>query len=162
MKEEICKLLGISNTSYYRWKEERSIIPFLERYFSEKDLNEYLDTGMIMRLERQFLLDKKMKKFIFTSALLKLKIASSRVFYIGNAKSISCKYFLSILELDHVENIRVFKEELEKSKPYKEKWKSIMFDFIENELSELEMEELIDHKDRVLNYCKNNDLIQEE
>jgi len=53
MKDAICKLLGISTASYYRWKEERPIIAFLERYFRDKDLEEFLTTGKMTKLEER-------------------------------------------------------------------------------------------------------------
>ncbi len=53
MKDAICQLLGISTASYYRWKEERPIIAFLERYFRDKDLEEFLTTGKMTILEER-------------------------------------------------------------------------------------------------------------
>jgi len=47
MKDYICKLLGISTASYYRWKEERPIISLLEKYFTKEELEEFLETGEI-------------------------------------------------------------------------------------------------------------------
>lgn len=47
----VSQLLGISKSSYYNWKNERPIIQFLEKYFDEKELQEYILTGRIQKLE---------------------------------------------------------------------------------------------------------------
>lgn len=44
-KKLICELLGISEKSYYRWKEERKIFKLLEYCFSNSDLQKFLETG---------------------------------------------------------------------------------------------------------------------
>jgi len=51
MKHMICKLLDISEVSYYRWKKDRLIIPFLEQYFTKDDLDEYIKTNKVKKLE---------------------------------------------------------------------------------------------------------------
>lgn len=40
-KQLVCNILGISDKSYYRWKDERSIFPLLEKYFDSNDLLEW-------------------------------------------------------------------------------------------------------------------------
>lgn len=44
-KKLICELLGISEKSYYRWKEERKIFSLLEQCFSNGDLESFLISG---------------------------------------------------------------------------------------------------------------------
>lgn len=51
MKEAMCTLLGISGASYYRWKKERKIFPLVEKYFTPEEIEEFLDTGRIARLD---------------------------------------------------------------------------------------------------------------
>lgn len=51
MKKQICELLDISDVSYYRWKQDRLIISFLEKYFTEAEITEYLQTKKIKKLE---------------------------------------------------------------------------------------------------------------
>ena len=51
MKNQIIKLLKISDVSYYRWRKERKIFGLLEKYFTTKDLEEYLKTGSIDKQE---------------------------------------------------------------------------------------------------------------
>ena len=46
-RKVISKLLGISEKSFYRWKEERLIFELLERYFTDKELDEFLKTEKI-------------------------------------------------------------------------------------------------------------------
>lgn len=47
----VSTLLGISEKSYYRWKEERKIFKLLEKYFTNKDIQEFLETGKIQKFE---------------------------------------------------------------------------------------------------------------
>jgi hypothetical protein len=51
MKDSIVQMLGISLKSYYNWKNSRLIITFLEKYFSESELQEFLETQKIKKLE---------------------------------------------------------------------------------------------------------------
>lgn len=52
MQEEYCKLLNVSRNTYYVHKrEDRPIISLLEKYFTEDDLKEFLETGRISRFE---------------------------------------------------------------------------------------------------------------
>ncbi len=61
MKELIKEILSISDKSFYNWKhEKRPIISFLQKYFKEDDLKEFLETGEILDLEL-FLEYKKSK-----------------------------------------------------------------------------------------------------
>ncbi len=53
MKEKIKLILDISDKTYYNWKkEQRPIILLLEKYFSKEDLEEFLSTGIIEKLEK--------------------------------------------------------------------------------------------------------------
>ena len=47
----ICELLDISEKSYYRWKKERKIFTLLEKYFSDEELEEFLQNGSIATLD---------------------------------------------------------------------------------------------------------------
>ena len=54
MKKETtwCKLFSFSIPTYYNWKrEKRPIVGLLEIYFSIKDLNDFLEKGLIEDLE---------------------------------------------------------------------------------------------------------------
>lgn len=51
MKKAICELLDISDVSYYRWKKDRLIISFLEKYFTQDDIREYIETKKMKKLE---------------------------------------------------------------------------------------------------------------
>ncbi|RZV12743.1 hypothetical protein D3M61_11350 [Aliarcobacter butzleri] len=55
----VSNLLGISEKSYYRWKENRAIFKLLEMYFSDKNIEEFLETGKIEKFENiTFIVDK--------------------------------------------------------------------------------------------------------
>jgi hypothetical protein len=69
-KKIIAKILDVTLKSVYNWeKEGRPIIRLIERYFEEKDLEEFLTTGRISRLENQTMYDEKMKEFILNTAI---------------------------------------------------------------------------------------------
>lgn len=60
MKKQIIELLQISNVSYYRWRKSPKregdnkppkIFDLLEKYFTEQELQEFLDTGKISKFE---------------------------------------------------------------------------------------------------------------
>lgn len=55
----VSNLLGISEKSYYRWKENRAIFKLLEMYFSDENIQEFLETGKIEKFENIiFVMDK--------------------------------------------------------------------------------------------------------
>ena len=64
------KILEVSENSYYRWKskDHTVLMNLLEKYFSENDLQEFLETGKIQKQERlnELIEDIKnlMKKYI--------------------------------------------------------------------------------------------------
>lgn len=52
MKEQIKKILDIADKTYYNWKNENiPIVAFLIKYFSEDELQEFLETGKIEKQE---------------------------------------------------------------------------------------------------------------
>lgn len=52
MKEQILELLDIAPRTYYLWKKEgRPIINFLEKYFTSDDIDEFLHTNSISKME---------------------------------------------------------------------------------------------------------------
>jgi len=93
MKEIICELLGISAASYYRWKEDRPIIGFLEKYFTEDDLGEYLATGKLSRFESANILESQINQYeeivldnAFYTIKDKLKVYTAKVLQGGGYK----------------------------------------------------------------------------
>ena len=63
----VSDLLGISEKSYYRWKEERKIFALLEKYFTDDDIKNFLETGNIEkqdRLKELLEIEEKYKKII--------------------------------------------------------------------------------------------------
>ena len=52
MEKEILSLFKYSRGTYYSWKKEkRPIIKLIEKYFTEEDLKEFINTGRISKLE---------------------------------------------------------------------------------------------------------------
>ncbi len=70
MINAIIKMLGVSKNSYWNYKkQQRPIILFLEKYFTDKDLEEFLTTGKVSRLESQKL-DDDFKDLILDDHML--------------------------------------------------------------------------------------------
>ena len=59
------KILEVSENSYYRWKskDHTVLMNLLEKYFSENDLQEFLETGKIQKQERLNELIETEKKY---------------------------------------------------------------------------------------------------
>lgn len=97
----ISKLLGISEKSFYRWKEERLIFKLLEKYFTDKELEEFLNTGKIKRFEiaqnNDYLLNKSIK--LYKMVNFKLTPLSKKVFFeeLKNLKSYKIEDVSNIL-----------------------------------------------------------------
>lgn len=52
MINQIVKILGVSKNSYWNYKKQnRPIVDLLEKYFTEEDLDEFLKTGEMKKLE---------------------------------------------------------------------------------------------------------------
>lgn len=54
MKEKICKLFGIARRTYFHWKKDinkNKSINLIEKYFTEKDLEEFITSGSIAKQE---------------------------------------------------------------------------------------------------------------
>jgi len=89
MKEKICEILNISTASYYRWRKNRKIIKMLEKYFSKEDLEEFLNTEKIDRLEQNYCTE--IEDFILKTAISKITEALKN-------KKMDDKYTLAIIE----------------------------------------------------------------
>jgi len=64
----IIKLLGVSKNSYWNYKkQDRPIITFLEKYFTEEEIVEFLDTGSMQKLEdtNKFVQNVKLENELF-------------------------------------------------------------------------------------------------
>ena len=52
MKQQIKQILDIADRTYYNWKREQTpVLSLLEKYFTKEDLEEFLETGTIERME---------------------------------------------------------------------------------------------------------------
>lgn len=78
----ISNLLGISEKSFYRWKETREIFKLLEKYFTDDDIQEFLQSGKIKKFEDisdlEALNDEAVN--IYSSFILKLDLSSLLLF----------------------------------------------------------------------------------
>lgn len=106
--EIMAKLLEISENSYYRWKKKDHIrlVNLIEKYFTIKDLEEFLETEKISRLENnrdQELLNNEASKIYnhFISVLYLKDKSLLRLFLvvINNANETSANLNLNFIDL---------------------------------------------------------------
>ncbi|WP_323590835.1 hypothetical protein [Aliarcobacter butzleri] len=93
-KSEIySKILDISEKSYYRWKakDHKTLVSLIEKYFTDKELEEFLNTGRIKRFEAKqnnnYLLNKSIKLYKIIN--YKLTPKAKKIFFeeLKNLKS---------------------------------------------------------------------------
>ncbi|QNM90613.1 hypothetical protein HOO34_02465 [Aliarcobacter cryaerophilus] len=107
MKENIKKILDISDKTYYNWKNQnRPIIELLHKYFQDNEITEFLETGRISRLEDnkdQELLNNEASKIYnhFISVLYSKDKSLLRLFLvvINNANETSANLNLNFIDL---------------------------------------------------------------
>ena len=173
MRETICKLLDISQTSYYRWKEERAIIPMLEKYFTEEELSQFLREGKIDKLEQLNIQNSKMEDFLLKNSLHKIIIKSTLPIdendniVVKLLKAILNKNrhysllplqsFLNILTAQTVDSAETFINEVSES-GINEDWQKIIVKFCKYELAELEINAIIKNKTNIIDFFANEKL----
>ena len=83
MKEQILEILDIAPRTYYLWKkEERPIINFLEKYFKEADLSEFLQYGIVSKLETlNYFLYQQTDEFFVYYHKIDGRLGSWRIFH---------------------------------------------------------------------------------
>lgn len=83
MKEQILEILDIAPRTYYLWKkEERPIIKFLEKYFREADLSEFLNYGIVSKLETlNYFLYQQTDEFFTYYHKIDGRLGSWRIFH---------------------------------------------------------------------------------
>ncbi len=164
MKEIICQILGISQGSYYRWKQERLVINLLEKYCTQEDLEEYLNTGRIERFERSLEYNDEMDEFFLKNALMKIELYGTRdkiPFFVAIKQALNMepilailpvKTFLSILTKNDVTDIESFYFMLDNKKLKHENWRIIIRDFLTYKLSKKEFNALVKNKKYAKDY----------
>ena len=106
-KQLACEILDISTRSYSNFsKQKRLIIHLLEKYFKKEDLEEFIETGKILRLEDnkdQELLNNEASKIYnhFISALYLKDKSLLKLFLvvINNANETSANLNLNFIDL---------------------------------------------------------------
>jgi len=79
-ESQIIKLMKYSRNTYYVWKrEKRPIISLLEKYFSENDIKEFLDTGKVSKFEKG--------NFLLKEIYEKKKVAYLDLFHIKSLRN---------------------------------------------------------------------------
>jgi hypothetical protein len=106
--EVMSNLLEISENSYYRWKKKDHIklITLIEKYFTTKDLQEFIEIGKIMRIEDnkdQELLNNEASKIYnhFISSLYQKDKSLLKLFLVvvNNANENSLNLNLNFIDL---------------------------------------------------------------
>jgi len=146
MRKQIVQMLGNTEKSYYRWKEERRpIIAFLERYFTKEDLEEFLKTGIMSKLENTE--DNQMSYMILEYVKYNLKDKLFKAF--KDISSWSDKYIYKKNFIEALQNIASDpKFEIEKHKSK---------DFLIKAIEEYKIQGFSKvKKEQVINIIKNN------
>ena len=95
MRNKIIELIGgISEKSYYHWRRvsHPKLIQLLEKYFTEDDLTEFIETGKIERLEAKNRKDIEYDDFILHIAVSKIINA-----FEGRKTTVGDRYILEII-----------------------------------------------------------------
>jgi hypothetical protein len=148
MKKQICELLEISPASYYRWRGKRKGLILLEKYFTEKDLDEFLRTGKISKMENKKTWNKKEEEFILKTAMYKINEASKKWTMDPSKKVISKKLFIESLRDAITANELL--DNLKNQKSWNKNIVQITYDFFINMISEIEIEALINNKKEII------------
>lgn len=170
MQEEYCRLLDVSRNTYYAHKREnRPIIALLEKYFSKKDLEEFLETGKISKLENNTgytrdidILKSLVTKDAIYSVKEKLRNLEKNAFeWIYNKGAIEIlKDVLTSIEENEFDMENAKDVLYARVKGYDANWISLknpgkqklLSAFIEKNLSELECYAICKYSDEVFNY----------
>lgn len=165
MRKEIVKMLGNTEKSYYRWKEEgRPIIAFLEKYFNQEDLEEFLKTGEVSRLESD---NSGVEYMLIEYARYNLKLKLDTILlnpmWIDISKKFPRKIFLDVIgEIKNSPKIDIQKykskeyliEKFETHKPVldalNKRNKDLVIKLIRENLSNLECYVLIKYPEEIL------------
>lgn len=147
-KTIIEKFFGFTEATYYNWRREnRLVIDFVEKYISDEDLIEFINSGHIKRLETKRGIDNEIEDFAFKTAIFKIK----------STKNLPKNLFFRTFEDVHVQTKLDYIIALDSIKLKlieHSNWKNIVKEFIENDLSSLEMKMLIKNKNIIKNMVK--------
>lgn len=163
MKNSIKKILEISDKTYYNWRD-RPIITLLEKYFTKDDLEEYLETNRISRLESDNTDTEYMLiEYARFNLKLKLDLILLKPLWIDISKKFPRKIFLDVIsEIRNSPKIDIEKykskeyliEKFETHKPTLEKLnkrnKELVIKLIEENLSNLDCYVLIKYPEEIL------------
>lgn len=167
-KETMAKLFSTSEGTYYKWKkEERPIIELLNKYFSQEDLEEFLSTGTIKRLDKESAVDNTdITNILVDDTIFRLRTKLQQKTD-GNLLNLITTFVSKGLLTRIVEELSTNKElyTLTNSKDYlidrikneNEKFfeyfkKRELINYIENNLSKVECYVLINYHETVMNY----------
>jgi hypothetical protein len=79
------KILEVSEKSYYRWKakDHKILIKLIEKYFADKELEEFLNTGRIEKFEiaqnNNYFINKSIKLYKMANSILPLE--AKKIFF---------------------------------------------------------------------------------
>lgn len=170
MQEEYCRLLDVSRNTYYVHKREnRPIVALLEKYFTKEELEEFLETGKISKLEGgvahssdlDLLKNLDIDNAIF-SAKDKLQRLEKNIFeWVYNKGAVEIlKDVLTSIEANDFDLENAKDVLYARVKGYDAHWISLknpgkqklLSAFIDNHFSKLECYAICKHSDEVFNY----------
>jgi len=164
MKNSIKKILDIADRTLYNWKKEgKPIVVLLEKYFTKEDLEEFLETGKIRRLENYDAsnADPLFVEYIKFNLVSKIDIIKGKGLIDSFNKYIPNNIFTTILDdLRKEENIELHQRDskkifIDRIKGYEASLlekpsKTQLINLIEKNLSNIECYVLIKYHDEIL------------
>jgi len=151
--EEIyMELFDFSRPTYFKRKREHNkALLLVQKYFSEKEILEFIQTGSIQRLEQQNSSKSGIEEHILFHAIQKIIDIPNQP--IWGKKGFWLKGFLDALQLteaksksDFLENIKILETKWWEA----ENWKNLTINFINNNFSEYEIQLILKNKVEVM------------
>lgn len=151
-EEIFMELFDFSRPTYFKRKREHNkALALMQKYFSEKELLEFIQTGSIQRLESNIDTKTEIEEHILFHAIQKIiDIPSQPIF---GKKGFWMKGFLDALQQIDSKNKNDFISSIEtlNTKWWEaENWKKLTSDFINKNFSNYEIKLILDNKVEVM------------
>jgi len=145
----VAKLLGISEKSYYRWRKDRPIFDFLEKYFNDEDIESYFEKGTVPKMQMinvsNLYLDEVLELMIRRVALLD---------YERDIFEKVLKYTLKKYKNDEITAFSIFEEKTGKIAEEEHNEKIIFYHYVGGKEEELIKDIQIFLKSKKINVIK--------
>lgn len=152
-KNLMAKLFNSTTQSIYNWEKDKPIIDLIYKYFNDDQIEEFLETGKIDKLENKNKSDDKVNAHILFHAISKIKQLPNFIPMLPNfgKKEFDLNLFFNLIYKNSIDS----KDELIKKIKQDKNLKNFilvnnMIKTVEDQFSRLEIELIIKHKDKVM------------